>query len=231
MLELVEPCCRHAAQRSQRLKATRPFSQNHCAVGFCCTLFTGTVFSNVMNWVSILRFCVNTCHTYNNKINLYSLVLKYTLVCVLSLETGHSYFHYTDLRLDITKPHSPTFKATEDAGLNWAAVPQNQQQSKWTQPGGSDPRCGGLRCAEGSVTLRLQEGAERVVDGGHVQVLQMAAVRLRFRLLAWVVLPAQAGQGLLSPDGAASASLQAHQDHVGKVLLEPLEILPAGKRM
>lgn len=75
--------------------------------------------------------------------------------------------------------------------------------------------------------LCLQEGAERVVHGGHVQVLQMAAVRLRFRLLA-CLLPAQAGEGLLSPDRATSTSLQARQDHVGKVLLEPLEILPAG---
>lgn len=83
-------------------------------------------------------------------------------------------------------------------------------------------------CAEGSATLRLQEGAEGVVHAGHVQVLQMAAVRLGSRLLASVALPARAGEGPLSPDGAAGASLQAGQDHVGEVLLEPLEVLPAG---
>lgn len=60
-----------------------------------------------------------------------------------------------------------------------------------------------------------------------MQVLQMAAVRLGLRLLAWLLLPARAGKRLLPPDGAASASLQARHDHVGKVLLEPLEILPA----
>lgn len=56
----------------------------------------------------------------------------------------------------------------------------------------------------------------------------MAAVGLGFRFLAFIGLPALTGEKLLSPDGGAGTSLQAGQDHVGKVLLEPLEVLPVG---
>lgn len=56
----------------------------------------------------------------------------------------------------------------------------------------------------------------------------MATVGLGFRFLAFIGLPALTGGELLSPHGAVGTSLQAGQDHVGKVLLEPLEVLPVG---
>lgn len=70
----------------------------------------------------------------------------------------------------------------------------------------------------------LQEGAEGVVHSGQVQVLGMLALRLRLWFL--VVLLALTGERVLPPDRGQRPALQALEDHVGEVLLEPLEVLP-----
>lgn len=74
-------------------------------------------------------------------------------------------------------------------------------------------------------SLWLQEGAEGVVHGGQVQVLRLAAVGLYPWLSFLFVLFALIGQCPPPADGALGATLQTCQDHLGEILLEPLEVL------
>lgn len=76
-----------------------------------------------------------------------------------------------------------------------------------------------------AVRVWLQEGAECVVHGGQVQVLRLAAVGLHPRLSFLFVLFALIGERPPA-DGAVRATLQTRQDHLGEILLEPLEVLP-----
>lgn len=79
----------------------------------------------------------------------------------------------------------------------------------------------------------LQEGTECVVHRGQVQVLRMAVLWLHLWLLAGVALCALTRARLLPPDRVSRAALETFQNHVGKLLLEPLEVLPekAGTRV
>jgi len=63
-----------------------------------------------------------------------------------------------------------------------------------------------------------------------VQVLGLVALRLLPPLLlVVVVLLALTRERLPPPDGASGAPLQARQDHVGEVLLQPLDVLTGGE--
>lgn len=88
----------------------------------------------------------------------------------------------------------------------------------------------GLAARQSSTVLRrwssLQEGAEGVIHRGKVQVLGMAAVRLHLWFFFLFVLAALTGERLPPADGAPRATVQTRQDHLGEVLLEPLEVLP-----
>lgn len=66
-----------------------------------------------------------------------------------------------------------------------------------------------------SGVLVLQEGAQRVVHTRQVQILRRLAVPLHL--------------GLLSPYRPPGAALQACEDHMCQVLLEPLEVLSGNK--
>lgn len=56
-----------------------------------------------------------------------------------------------------------------------------------------------------------------------MQVLGVVAVSLR------VALPPPTRHRLPPADGATRATLQTRQDHVGQVLLEPVEVLPGNR--
>lgn len=58
----------------------------------------------------------------------------------------------------------------------------------------------------------LQKGAECVIHRGQVQILGLLTLRLR------VVHP-------LPPHGAFRSAFQTGEDHVGQVLLQPLDVL------
>lgn len=68
----------------------------------------------------------------------------------------------------------------------------------------------------------LQEGAQGVIHSGKMQIFW--GFRFGSPPLVLVLAPTQ--ERPLSTHGSSGTSLQARQDHVGKVLLEPLEILP-----
>lgn len=64
--------CRHTTRRSQRPNAARPSWENHCVMGFCCTVFIRTAFSDTFHCVGgfllFVFFCMSmTRHKRTDK--------------------------------------------------------------------------------------------------------------------------------------------------------------------
>lgn len=74
----------------------------------------------------------------------------------------------------------------------------------------------------------LQEGAERVIHRGQMQVLWVVALWVHLWFLVLVILPGLMWEQLLPPDRPTRTPFQADKDHVGKFVLQPLKVL-AGK--